>query len=80
MCWKKYSRIPSFPLVPEEAEGECQPLTEVTDSIRNDIYVEGLADVELRLAKCCCPRPGELPSWRWLPAGRGVSIHRTGLW
>lgn len=61
--------------VKEETEGECLPLTEDTNSICNDIYVDGMANVELRLARCCHPRPGD-SILALVTRGRGVSIHR----
>jgi guanosine-3',5'-bis(diphosphate) 3'-pyrophosphohydrolase len=40
------------------------------------IYVEGLDDVMVRLARCCTPVPGD-PVVGFVTRGRGVSVHRA---
>ncbi|HUB70450.1 MAG TPA: bifunctional (p)ppGpp synthetase/guanosine-3',5'-bis(diphosphate) 3'-pyrophosphohydrolase [Acidimicrobiales bacterium] len=40
------------------------------------LYVEGLDDVMVRLAKCCTPVPGD-EILGFVTRGRGVSVHRT---
>ena len=39
------------------------------------VYVEGLDDVMIHLARCCSPVPGD-PIMGFITQGRGVSIHR----
>ncbi len=39
------------------------------------VYVEGLDDVMITLARCCSPVPGE-PIMGFVTQGRGVSVHR----
>ena len=39
------------------------------------IEIEGLADVLVRLAKCCKPVPGD-PILGYISLGRGITIHR----
>jgi len=56
--------------VPVTVPSEAIP-AEVTEKI----LVEGLADVELRLAKCCNPKPGDA-IMALVTRGCGVSIHR----
>ncbi|MFC0082593.1 RelA/SpoT family protein [Aciditerrimonas ferrireducens] len=40
------------------------------------VYVEGLDDVMVRLARCCTPVPGD-PVVGFVTRGRGVSVHRA---
>jgi len=40
------------------------------------IYVEGLDDLMVRLARCCTPVPGD-PVVGFVTRGRGVSVHRS---
>ena len=40
------------------------------------VYVEGLDDVMVRLARCCTPVPGD-QILGFVTQGRGVSVHRT---
>lgn len=52
-----------------------EPAAAIPTEVTEKILVEGLADVELRLAKCCCPRPGDA-IMALVTRGAGVSIHR----
>ncbi len=45
------------------------------DASKYGIRVEGVADVPLRLAKCCRPVPGD-PIVGYVSLGRGITIHR----
>ncbi len=56
-------------------EAIAEPAAAVPAEVTEKILVEGLADVELRLAKCCCPRPGDA-IMALVTRGAGVSIHR----
>jgi len=46
-----------------------------TSSSQYGIEVQGVADVMLRLAKCCRPVPGD-PIVGYISLGRGITIHR----
>jgi len=46
-----------------------------SSSSQYGIRVEGVADVMLRLAKCCRPVPGD-PIVGYISLGRGITIHR----
>lgn len=48
----------------------------VTDNQKIGIYVEGMDDTIVRLAKCCTPVPGD-DIIGFLTTERGVSIHRS---
>ncbi|TAM77045.1 bifunctional (p)ppGpp synthetase/guanosine-3',5'-bis(diphosphate) 3'-pyrophosphohydrolase [bacterium] len=43
---------------------------------RSGIIVPGVEDVLVRLAKCCCPVPGD-PIIGFVTIGKGVSVHRA---
>ena len=45
-------------------------------SATNAIEVEGISDVEVKLARCCTPVPGDL-IMGFVTRGNGVSVHRT---
>jgi GTP diphosphokinase / guanosine-3',5'-bis(diphosphate) 3'-diphosphatase len=63
------------PVLAPVPEAIAEPAAAVPAEVTEKILVEGLADVELRLAKCCCPRPGDA-IMALVTRGAGVSIHR----
>lgn len=63
-----------------EAEQMPTTVTKVPRTSRHDgrsagVYVEGLDDVMITLARCCSPVPGD-PIMGFVTQGRGVSVHR----
>jgi guanosine-3',5'-bis(diphosphate) 3'-pyrophosphohydrolase len=66
-----YPKPAVIPAVEVIAEAEETAQTELTEKV----LVEGLADVELHLAKCCNPKPGDA-IMALVTRGGGVSIHR----
>src|SRR3712207_3769387 len=59
-------------LMPRKAPARRRPESTAT---KFGIRVEGVADVQLRLAKCCRPVPGD-PILGYVSLGRGITIHR----
>jgi GTP pyrophosphokinase len=59
---------------PGVAPRERRPHTETASSDLG-IEIDGLADVLVRLAKCCKPVPGD-PILGYISLGRGITIHR----
>ncbi|MDE3064714.1 MAG: bifunctional (p)ppGpp synthetase/guanosine-3',5'-bis(diphosphate) 3'-pyrophosphohydrolase [Acidobacteriota bacterium] len=51
------------------------PRTSRTTRRSAGVYVEGLDDVMVHLARCCSPVPGD-PIMGFITQGRGVSVHR----
>jgi GTP diphosphokinase / guanosine-3',5'-bis(diphosphate) 3'-diphosphatase len=51
------------------------PRTSRTTRRNAGVYVEGLDDVMIHLARCCSPVPGD-PIMGFITQGRGVSVHR----
>src|SRR5687768_9306552 len=59
-------------LIPRKAPARRRPESLAT---KYGIRVEGVADVPLRLAKCCRPVSGD-PIFGYVSLGRGITIHR----
>src|SRR5215216_5325828 len=59
-------------LIPRKAPARRRPESQAT---KYGIRVEGVADVPLRLAKCCRPVSGD-PIIGYVSLGRGITIHR----
>ena len=56
-----------------DARGRRTPSATASSDL--GIEIDGLADVLVRLAKCCKPVPGD-PILGYISLGRGITIHR----
>jgi GTP pyrophosphokinase len=60
---------------PADPSARGRKSTSATASSDLGIEIDGLADVLVRLAKCCKPVPGD-PILGYISLGRGITIHR----
>jgi guanosine-3',5'-bis(diphosphate) 3'-pyrophosphohydrolase len=72
---KVIQRLKTEEAVPEEPVVKVQKARDTVSGGSAGIVVEGVADVLVRLAKCCTPVPGD-EIVGYISLGKGITIHR----
>jgi GTP diphosphokinase / guanosine-3',5'-bis(diphosphate) 3'-diphosphatase len=72
---KVLQRLKTEEAVPEEPVVKVQKARDTVSGGSAGIVVEGVADVLVRLAKCCTPVPGD-EIVGYISLGKGITIHR----